>query len=365
MSNKMKTNLTGLIGLLVLEALILLFALPPRHGISAREEDERHEFQELHMGTRVRIVLYAGDKADAERAAHKAFARIGRLDRVCSDYRNDSELTRFVEAAGSGLVGVDPDLYQLLDLSRDWAAKTNGLFDVTLAPVVQLWRRARRTRELPDPATLRAARNLVGINYLALDPVNRHAGLARAGMRIDLGGIAKGFAAQEALREISRTGIRSALVAIGGDIVAGLPPPGTAGWRVGVAPLDGPPDQPRLYLSLRQSAVSTSGDAAQSVVIDGIRYSHIVDPRTGVGLRGHRSVTVVAADGTTADVLATTLNILGPSRGMRLLERLRKSDPLLAALFQHTDQRLHPTIASAGWTTHLAPESKTSHQGER
>jgi len=339
---------------------LLLVTFPGQLGFAARGDTERYEFQETHMGTRVRVVIYAADPAAAETAFRAAAARIGRLDLVCSDYRNDSELTRFVEAAGSGLVSVDPDLYHLLELSRDWAGKTNGLFDVTLAPVVQLWRRARRTRELPDPARLRTARKLTGIRYLALDPVNRRAGLARAGMRVDLGGIAKGFAAQEALRELTRLGIRSALVAIGGDIAVSLPPPGTSGWRVGVAPLDGPPDPPRLYLSLRQSAVSTSGDAAQSVVIDGIRYSHIVDPRTGVGLRGHRSVTVVSGDGATSDVLATTLNILGPGPGMKLLERLQKSDPLLAALFQNADQRLPPTIASTGWTTHLAPESKPS-----
>ncbi len=301
------------------------------------------------MGTRVRMVLYATDRTSAEFAAGEAFARIGRLDLVCSDYRNDSELTRFVEASGTGMLPVDPDLYHILDLASYWARQTGGIFDVTMAPVVQLWRRARRTGVLPDPARLREARHRVGIRQLRLDPSTRRAGLARPGVRIDLGGIAKGYAAQQAIHVLTRHRVRSALVAIGGDIAVSQPPPGQSGWQVGVAPLDGRGQEPQLFLSLREAAVSTSGDAEQSVVIDGVRYSHIVDPRTGIGLRGHRSVTVVSSDGATSDLLATTLCILGPDRGLRLIDQLASSDRRLAAFYQEPTHRR----ASRRWKSHL------------
>ncbi len=312
---------------------------------------DRYEFSEIHMGTRVRVILFARDRLTAEQGARSAMARIARIDAVGSDYRNDSDLTRFVESSGQGLVPIDPELFRLLDLSRQWAKWTGGIFDVTLAPVVQLWRRARRTKQLPDPQRLQQARRLVGIRHLKLDSRTGRASLARTGMRIDLGGIAKGYAANEALAELTRLGVARALVAIGGDIVAGEPPPGESGWRVGVAPLDQADQKPELSLSLHNAAVSTSGDASQSVTIDGKRYSHIVDPRTGIGLIGHRSVTVVSSNGATSDVLATTLSILGAEEGLRLLDRLAPSDPKLAALLVDQSRR----VESKRWPSHLAP----------
>lgn len=350
----------GRLGRALALLLVLLAGAKSADRVTPQVSLQRFEFQEIHMGTRVRIILYAADEPTAARASRTAMTRIGRLDLVCSDYRNDSELTRFVEASGQGPQEIDPDLYQILALSRDWAKRTNGLFDVTMAPVVQLWRRARRTGQLPDPARLAEARQLVGIRYLTLEPRQHRrlrrprAGLTRPGMRIDFGGIAKGYAAQEALAQLSGLGVSRALVAIGGDISVGQPPPGESGWRVDVAPLDGAKGKPGLRLSLREAAVSTSGDAMQAVVIDGIRYSHIVDPRTGVGLEGQRSVTVVASLGATADVLATTLCILGPDRGIALIDQLGKTDRRLAARYVDTDRQ----VVSKGWSAHLAASGR-------
>jgi len=347
----------GRLGRALALLLVLLAGAKSADRVIPQVSLQRFEFQEIHMGTRVRMILYAQDEPTAARASRAAMARIGRLDLVCSDYRNDSELTRFVEASGQGLQEIDPDLYQILALSRDWAKRTNGLFDVTMAPVVQLWRRARRTGQLPDPVRLAEARQLVGIRHLTLEPRQHRrsrAGLTRPGMRIDFGGIAKGYAAQEALAQLSLHGVSRALVAIGGDIAVGQPPPGENGWRVDVAPLDAAPEKPELRLSLREAAVSTSGDAMQAVVIDGIRYSHIVDPRTGVGLQGQRSVTVVASLGATADVLATTLCILGPDRGIALIDQLGKTDRRLAARYVDTDRQ----VVSKGWAAHLAASGR-------
>ena len=312
---------------------------------------ERYEFQQMHMGTLVRIVLYSASRERATEASADTFRLISRLDRVCSDYREDSDLTQFSLRAGTGSVAIGQDLFEVLTLSRQWSERTGGVFDVTAAPLIQLWKRARRTRELPDPQRLQSARRLIGYRSLRLDRQRQTASLAKTGMRLDLGGIAKGYAADRALELLAGQGIDRALVAIGGDIVVGEPPPETNGWEIGIAPLDDPKQPARLFLSLRHSAVSTSGDAEQSVTIDGVRYSHIVDPRTGLGVIGHSSATVVARRGATSDVLATTISILGAGEGMRLLDKLSGLDDSLAALVVEE----HRQTASLHWASKLRP----------
>ena len=140
-------------------------------------------------------------------------------------------------------------------------------------------------------------------------------------MRLDLGGIAAGYAADEALTALNQKGVTRAMIDASGDIVVGDPPPGTEGWRIGIAPLTDPKGPPSRFLLLKNASVTTSGDAFQHVEFGGKRYSHIVDPRTGLGLTDQSSVTVVARDGTTADSLATAVSVLGPTRGLELIER--------------------------------------------
>jgi thiamine biosynthesis lipoprotein len=159
-------------------------------------------------------------------------------------------------------------------------------------------------------------------------------------MLLDLGGIAKGYAADEALAVLRRHGIAAALVAAGGDIAVMGAPPATSGWTVGIAPLESPDRPPSRYLILRDAAVSTSGDAEQFVEIGGRRYSHIVDPRTGLGLQGHRSVTVVAPKGIDADSLTKVISVLGPDRGMPIIDGIAGAAALsLEATEQGTVER--------------------------
>ena len=155
---------------------------------------------------------------------------------------------------------------------------------------------------------------------MQLDCPTQSVRLTAADMRIDLGGIAKGYAADEALRTLADRGIRRAIINASGDVVAGDPPPEAQGWKIGIAPLErGAP--PSRFHWLANRAVATSGDAWQYVEIDGRRYSHIVDPRTGLGLTDHSSVTVLAADCTTADGLASAVSVLGPKEGLELIEK--------------------------------------------
>lgn len=273
------------------------------------------------MGVPFRTMLYAADKASADVAAGAAFARIKQLNDILSDYDTDSELSRLSQTAGSGKpVRVSDDLWRMLELSQQLARETDGAFDITCGPVVSLWRKARREKKLPDPAKLEEAKRAVGYHKLRLNPRERTAELLVPYMRLDLGAIAKGYAVDEALKVLRARGIRSALVAGSGDMAVSDAPPGTNGWRIELAPLDVTNAPPAEFVLLRNAALATSGDVFQHVEIDGIRYSHIVDPRTGIGLTDHSLVVVIAKDCTTADPLSTSVSVLGPEKGMKFAE---------------------------------------------
>lgn len=307
--------------------------------------ETRFEFRQTHMGSAFKLVLYTNDPATARRASRLAFDRIAQLDKALSDYDPESELIRLCDRAGGPPVPVSADLFAVLERSLAMARRSGGAFDPTIGPVVRLWRRARRERRLPDPETLAKARDRVGFALVKLDARARTVRLLKEGMRLDLGGIAKGFAAQEAREVIKRAGITRALVAGAGDINVGDPPPGADAWTIGIAPLEDPDGRPSRFLKLKDAAVSTSGDAEQFVEIDGRRYAHIVDPRTGLGVVARSSVTVVAPDGATADSLATAVYVLGPERGLTLVDQVEGA----AALIVRAGEGGQETIESRRW----------------
>lgn len=273
------------------------------------------------MGTTVRILLYARDAAEAQSISAEAFARIRELNDRFSDYSDTSELAEVSRAAGGPAVRVSEDLFQVLAAAQQIAAETHGAFDVTVGPVSHLWRHARAAGEVPDAGRLAAAQRLVGHRRLHLSSAARTVRLEKRGMILDLGGIAKGFAADAALETIERRGARHSLVAVGGDIVAGEPPPGKASWDVTVAPLGPPTEGPLRIIALRRGAISSSGDTEQFLDVGGRHYSHIVNPTTGRAETGRRGVTVMAPSGMTADALATAVKVLGAERGFQVVEK--------------------------------------------
>ena len=303
-----------------------LFAFLPLWLFALAAETEgndlkRFEFTEPQMGVPFRVVLYAPDAAQGAAAAHAAFARVSQLNEVMSDYETDSELNELSRTSGKGQsVKVSRDLWTVLERAQALAARTEGAFDITVGPAVSLWRRARRNQQMPPPDRLAEALQAVGYQKLRLNPTNQTAELLTRRMKLDLGGIAKGFALDEALKVLFERGITRALISGGGDIAAGDPPPGQPGWRIEIAPLDVPGSPPKRYVRLARGALATSGDVFQRLEIDGRRYSHIVDPRTGIGLTDHSLVTVIAPDCTTADSLATAASVLGPKKALRLIE---------------------------------------------
>lgn len=291
---------------------------------SAEPELSRYEFESPHMGTTFRVVLYAADKPTAEKAAKAAFARVAELDRVLSDYNPNSELMKLCkanDAAPGKPVKVSDHLFEVLCKAEVISTLSDGAFDVTVGPVVKLWRLARRTQELPERTELADALAKVGYLKMKLDPEGKTVALAVAGMRLDLGGIGKGYAADHALHVLRNNGISHALVAASGDIVVGEPPPGKDRWIVDIAPLG--KGMPARRLKLAHAAVSTSGDLFQFVEIGGVRYSHVLDPKTGLGLTGRRSVTVVAPYGWLADSLTKAASVLPPEKALPLMERMK------------------------------------------
>lgn len=286
-------------------------------------EPARFEFSEPHMGTTFRVVAYAPDRPAAAAAAKAAFARVAELNSIMSDYDPASELMRLCRANPEGpgqAVRVSEDLFTVLRAGQRLSEKSGGAFDVTVGPLSRLWRSARRTQQLPSPAELADAKSRSGWRNLELNESARTVRLLKGGMRLDLGGIAKGYAADAALAVLAARGVTSALVAAGGDVAVSGPPPGATGWRVEIAPLT--KASPKRTLNLANAAVSTSGDAEQFVEIGGVRYSHIVDPRTGLGVVGRKSVSVIARRGVDADSTTKAVTLLPLEQGLAIVESL-------------------------------------------
>ncbi len=267
------------------------------------------------MGTRVDIALYAPNQRTAERAATAAYARFAELEQIMSDYRPASELMRVCEKAGGGPVRVSRELFTVLERAREVAELSGGAFDITCGPLVRLWREARSTGELPSEIAISEARKLVGWSRVRMDGKARTAEVETPGMRLDLGGIAKGYACDQALTAMRRHGVSRAMVTAGGDIAVSGPPPEKPGWHISIRGHSGP------ALVVRDRAVSTSGDAEQFVEIGAKRYSHIVDPRTGIGVTSRIQATVIARRGLASDPLATACCVLGEERSRALLRR--------------------------------------------
>jgi thiamine biosynthesis lipoprotein len=306
---------------------------------------QRHEYFQVEMAAPIKLIVYADDQAMAAKAAEAAFARIRQLNDILSDYDPKSELRRLCDTSTPGRpVRVSDDLWTVLSRAQAMSQASEGAFDVSVGPLVRLWRRVRRQAELPSAERLEEARSRVGYRHIRLDAAQRTVELLRPEMRLDLGGIAMGYAIDEAAKILHRHGITCFLIDASGDILLGNPPPGKTGWVIGVMGLD-PKSPPLFYLSLANVALTTSGDTEQFVEIDGRRYSHLVDPRTGMALTDHSTVTVVACDAATADALASAVSVLGPDMGLRLVERT----PGAAAFILRSPAGKTETYRSSRW----------------
>ena len=312
----------------------------------------RFEYEAEKMGVPVRLILYGESQEDADAAADAVFRRFDELDECLSDYRPTSELIRVCQQCGETgeAVEIGSDFYAVLSAARRFDELSGGAFDVTVSPLVKLWRRSRSFGKLPPADYLARAKELVGRDNWELiekgegESARHFVRTLKKNVRFDFGGIAKGYAIDEGFRILTERGFSRALVDAGGDIRFGAAPPAKKGWTVGVASLDAEA-KAAFYLELENGAAATSGDTFRYVEIDGVRYSHLIDPRTGDPLTRHAVVTVLAETATAADALASAVTILGPEEGIRLAESLGAE----TVIFEEREDRTTEKFQSAGF----------------
>ncbi|TVP99323.1 MAG: FAD:protein FMN transferase [Balneolaceae bacterium] len=290
------------------------------------------------MGTQFSVILYAENELLAKEASDAAFERIEELNGIMSDYIEESELNRLSRTSGSGqAVKVSDELFEVLRTAWVISEKTDGVFDVTIGPMTRAWRVKRMMPEpqLPDDNELEELLSRVGYQHMVMDEEAKSVLLQKENMRLDLGGIAKGYAAEEAVRVIQTYGIRSVLVDAGGDITLGDPPPGRESWDVAVPKVRRDPSAEHIRLRLAGKTVTTSGDMFQYIEIGGKRYSHIINPKTGIGSTDRLQATVVSSNGMYADAFASALTLMDPEDGIALINRLEETE---AVIFQNTEE---------------------------
>ena len=273
------------------------------------------------MSTFARLTALAPDRATAEAAVELGFARLDDVNRLMSAYDADSEIRHLNAAAAGEIIEMSSETYHCLSRSLEIADASGGAFDVTCRPLIVQWREAAKAGCLPTDEELAAVSRLVGSANLLIDPEKRGVARALDGVQVDLGGIAKGYALDLAAEAMKKAGAVGALVDIGGDVSAvGMNQFGKP-WRVGVQH----PFQNGIYkvLGLSDKAVATSGVQQRFFEINGRRYSHIIDPRTGRPAEQAPSVTVIAADGLAADAWATVFSVLSIEEGKRLISEGR------------------------------------------
>jgi len=293
---------------------------------------------QMHMGTLVSITAVAPSDEVARVAINAGFHEIKRLEQLLSTWRSDSELSQVNQAAGRHPVKVSQETLELVRRSLELARLTDGGFNIAVGPAVEMWSVTER-QHVPSEAELQQLKLVVDWKSIQVDEVTKTIYLLRAGMRIDVGGIGKGYAADRAVEELKKAGVSGGVVALSGDIKTFGSLPGTDGFPVGIK-------HPRregallATLELKNEAISTAGDYERFFERDGVRYHHILDPQSLQPARECQSVSVVAKEGTVADGLDTGIFVLGPKRGMELVERLPDVEAIIV------DREGHMTISS-------------------
>lgn len=293
--------------------LIYLFVFPL--FIAAQK---KYEFSHQQMGTQIGLIFYAPENVDAEAVAKSVFQRIDDLNATLSNYIANSELNNLGKSTNIE-VGVSHDLFHILKMSVVYAKNTDGAFDITLGPLINLWKAALKQGRLPTEEEIASALERTGYRNIEF-PTDRSVILHKTGMQLDLGGIGKGFAADEAIKVLQENGINAALVDMGGDITVSGPPPHKEYWVLGFGYFNEGGDEVFNKIKLRNQAIATSGDLYQYTLIDGKRYSHIIDPKSGRALSNRIQVTTMAPNGTIADAYASALSVLGIKEGKGIVK---------------------------------------------
>ncbi len=288
----------------------------------------RFSYTQSKMGSPCSITFYTDDTLKAGRLANACFHLVDSLAAIFTDYDDSSELNQLCNRIEwmqhpAQPVKVSPALFDILLQSREAYEKSGGRFDITLAPVTRLWRKARQEKRFPSDSMVKEKLALTGFSKVRLDTVLQTVVLLKPGMQLDLGGIAQGYIAQKITDFLQQHAIKNVLADVSGDIVTIGAPPGTTGWKIGISL---PESRDRIlpgYLSVSNCAVTTSGDAYRFMEHEGKRYSHVIDPATGYGVTSQRNVTVIAAEGSTADWLTKACSLLPIRKALKLARQMQ------------------------------------------
>ena len=294
------------------------------YSISAISQSQKYTFSEPKMGSPLNIIIFSEDSAKASFLAKKSFQIADSLNLIFSDYLENSELNQLSAKAGKDtFTPVSPALWDIIEQSVKASQKCNGAFDISVGSIVKLWRKARKEKIFPDKNILENLLQSIGYQYIILDSSTHSIKLLRKKTALDLGGIAKGYLAQVIVDFCKKEGIKKALVDAGGDLaMIG------EDWHIGVS-IPNSEELMQGFLVLQNQAVATSGNMYQFVEIEGKKYSHIVNPHTGLGLTHQRNVTVIAPDGTTADWLATACSVMSVRKALKLIKTMPNCELLM------------------------------------
>ena len=313
---------------------ILFLIIVMFYSIINRPPVEFETGYRLVMGTLARVIIVAQNSEIAEKAAEDAFTAIENVDDLMSDYKDDSEIGIVNKDAFQKPVQVSEPTFEVIKRSVEFSKLTDGAFDVTVGPLVALFRKEKETQIPPTEEQIEQAKAKVGYEKLILDDVNRTVRFSVEGMKLDLGGIAKGYGIDKAIEAIKKAGALGAMVDVGGDVRCfGTPAKGKKTWLIGIQdPNLEDEDKDNgiiLRLKITNEAVATSGDYQQFVIINGQRQSHIINRKTGSGAKGLSSVSIIADNATDSDALATAVSVMGPEKGLALIETLPNIEAIL------------------------------------
>jgi thiamine biosynthesis lipoprotein len=297
--------------------LIFLLLLP----FTLSAQLKRFEFPNSKMGSSFNIIFYHTDSAEAISLSKECFLIVDSLNNIFSDYSSESEVGKLALQKSLTDIKLSDELFAMIIRSKDAWKRSGKTFDVTIGALTQLWRKAKKENRFPSEAEIKAAKELIGFKNLTINESSKTISFKKPGTSLDFGGIVPGYVAQRVIDLLKTKNINIALVDASGDIVTGDAPPGKDGWTIGI---NLPENQSEIWdkkLELKNLAVSTSGDVYRYTIHNGIKYSHIIDPRTGYGVTSQRNVTVITNYGTDADWLATACSILSIKKALKLAKK--------------------------------------------
>lgn len=292
--------------------------VPPSDQVTVRSQD--------HMSTYVTISIAAPESPRVLKAIESGFGEITRLKTILSEWEDDSEISRVNAMAGKAGVPVAPELFEVIQMAQQVSTKSKGAFDITIASLRGLWDFGFLRPVIPEKSAVSERLHLVDYRLVTLDPNKNAVKLEKKGMRLGVGGIAKGYVVDCISRRLTKLGFPNHLVVAGGDLFA-KGRKKSARWKVGIRS----PSGPGLYgtLDVENEGVATSGDYERFFIKNGTKYHHLLDPKTGWPARGTRSATVIAPNAAFADAYATAVFVLGKSKGLAMAKREKGLEALV------------------------------------